>query len=304
MGRPPRWRSSSTSSKEAESLAPGVTTGKARSRPGTSGATQCLAGSHPVSVAGHGVDLAVVAQVTVRVGERPRREGVGREARVDDGEPALDSLVGEVGEELGQLMGGQHALVDDGAGRQGDDVAARVLVLEPLPGHESHPVDGEGRVGPIDGLLIGGCHEDLVHGGSSSRGDRAQGAVVDRHPPPSDDREPLIGQHPLEGPARLAGLGIVTGAAHDARRIATRGRELEVDTAGVELVGQLQEDPGAVAAVLFAARRPPVGEMLEGGQRTAHELVARTALQVGDQADPAGVVLEPAVIEPAGRRWP
>ncbi len=34
MGRPPRWSSSSTSSKEAESLAPGVTMGKARSRPG------------------------------------------------------------------------------------------------------------------------------------------------------------------------------------------------------------------------------------------------------------------------------
>jgi hypothetical protein len=44
--------------------------------------------------------------------------------------------------------------------------------------------------------------------------------------------------------------------------------------------------------------------MLEGGQRTAHELVTGTSLQVGDQADPAGVVFEPAVIEPAGRRWP
>ncbi len=37
MGRPPRWSSSSTSSNDAESLAPGVTMGKARSRPGMSG---------------------------------------------------------------------------------------------------------------------------------------------------------------------------------------------------------------------------------------------------------------------------
>ena len=34
IGRPPRWRSSRTSSKEAESLAPGVTIGKARVSPG------------------------------------------------------------------------------------------------------------------------------------------------------------------------------------------------------------------------------------------------------------------------------
>ena len=125
-GRPPRWRSSSTSSNEAESLAPGVTIGKARSSPGIEvRGAQRLAGPHPVPVAGQGVDLAVVGHVPVGVGQRPRREGVGREAGVDQGQAADQPLVGEVGVELGQLVGGQHPLVGDGPGRQRREVARR-----------------------------------------------------------------------------------------------------------------------------------------------------------------------------------
>ncbi len=47
-----------------------------------------LAGAHPVDVAGQRVDLAVVGEQPQRLGELPAREGVGREARVDDGERA------------------------------------------------------------------------------------------------------------------------------------------------------------------------------------------------------------------------
>src|SRR3546814_15084958 len=39
-----------------------------------------LAGPHPVLVAHHRVDLAVVGDQAIRVRERPRREGVGGEA--------------------------------------------------------------------------------------------------------------------------------------------------------------------------------------------------------------------------------
>jgi hypothetical protein len=42
-----------------------------------------LAGRHPVDVAAQRVDLAVVGDHPVRMGELPRREGVGREALVD-----------------------------------------------------------------------------------------------------------------------------------------------------------------------------------------------------------------------------
>ena len=79
---------------------------------------QRLAGPHPVPVPPQRVDLAVVGQVAVGVGQRPRREGVGREPGVDEGQPAVEALVGQVGEERAELVRGEHALVDEGARRQ------------------------------------------------------------------------------------------------------------------------------------------------------------------------------------------
>ena len=91
---------------------------------------QGLAGPHPVLVALHGVDLAVVGDVPVGVGQRPRRERVGREARVDEGERGLDPLVVEVREEVGELEGREHALVDERAAREAREVDAGHLVLD------------------------------------------------------------------------------------------------------------------------------------------------------------------------------
>ena len=89
------------------------------------GREQRLAGPHPVAVAGQRVDLAVVGQVAVRVGQGPAGEGVGREARVHQGQPGLEQRVAQVGEELAQLLGGQHALVDQRPGRERGEVERR-----------------------------------------------------------------------------------------------------------------------------------------------------------------------------------
>ncbi len=53
---------------------------------------RCLAGRHPVVVAAHGVDFAVVADEPVGVREPPGREGVGRKALVDERERGLEIL--------------------------------------------------------------------------------------------------------------------------------------------------------------------------------------------------------------------
>ena len=52
-----------------------------------------LARPHPVAVAGERVDLAVVGDQPVRVGQRPARERVGREARVQQRERRGAALV-------------------------------------------------------------------------------------------------------------------------------------------------------------------------------------------------------------------
>ena len=88
------------------------------SSPNRSDVEQRLAGVHPVDVAAQRVDLAVVGEVAVRMGQRPGREGVGAEARVHQRQRRLDTAVVQVGEELRELLGDQHALVDDGPARQ------------------------------------------------------------------------------------------------------------------------------------------------------------------------------------------
>ena len=122
-GRPASTSSSSTRSKAAESELPSGISGRQRSRsaPKSVGVQRRLAGAHPVDVAGDGVDLAVVGEQPQRLGELPAREGVGREARVDDRERALQLGVAQVGVEARQLRRGQHPLVDERARAEARD---------------------------------------------------------------------------------------------------------------------------------------------------------------------------------------
>ena len=73
---------------QAVSDCPGPISGTilARSAPEQFRRHRLPARRHPVDVAAHRVDLAVVADEPVRVGEAPGREGVGREALMDEGQ--------------------------------------------------------------------------------------------------------------------------------------------------------------------------------------------------------------------------
>ena len=95
------------------------------------GVEQRLAGPHPVLVALHGVDLAVVGDVPVRVGERPRRERVGGEAASARARaPTRAARRAGRGRTSPSWSGDEHALVDEGAGREAREVHA-VAVAAP-----------------------------------------------------------------------------------------------------------------------------------------------------------------------------
>ena len=79
------------------------------------GGDRRLARRHPVDVAAQRVDLAVVRDHTVGVGERPSRESIGGEPLVHERERALEIPVTEIGIIGAELVGQEHALVDDGA---------------------------------------------------------------------------------------------------------------------------------------------------------------------------------------------
>ncbi len=141
------------------------------------GVEQRLAGPHPVAVAHHGVDLAVVGDVAERVGQRPAREGVGREAGVHDGQRRGDPLVGQVGEEPVELVGGEHALVEQGARAQRAEVDLG-LALGPLAQAEGAALQRHaGQAG------TGSGEEQLAeqrHHAAGGRAEQAQGRPVRR----------------------------------------------------------------------------------------------------------------------------
>ena len=89
-----------------------------------------LARRHPVDVAAHGVDFAVVADEAVGVRQPPGREGVGRKALVDERERGLEIRIVQVGVVGAELGGEEHALVDQRAAAHRHDVEVVRLALE------------------------------------------------------------------------------------------------------------------------------------------------------------------------------
>ena len=77
-----------------------------------------LARVHPVHVAAHGVDLAVVTEIAIWMSELPGRKSVGGKPLVDQTERAHRVRIGQFVIELGDLRSEQQSFVDDGARRK------------------------------------------------------------------------------------------------------------------------------------------------------------------------------------------
>ena len=66
-----------------------------------------------------------------------------------------------------------------------------------------------------------------------------------------------------------------------------------------ELVRDLHQDAGAVAGARIGADRAAMLEIEQDGQRILDDLVRLAALDVGDEADAAGILVERGIVEAA-----
>ncbi len=97
---------------------------------------------HPVDVAADRVDFAVVGEKAVGMRQAPRREGVGREALMDERQRRDRERIAQVFVEAADLGGEQEALVDHRAGRerrhvelgQAGNLALRLQVSQAVQG--------------------------------------------------------------------------------------------------------------------------------------------------------------------------
>ena len=266
---------------------------------------------HPVLVAEQGVDLAVVAHESVRLGPVPGWKRVGRKARMHHGEVRFVVLVLEVGKEREQLVRRQHSLVDDDLRRQAADV-------------EEFPL-GEIRVGPqtVRRILADEVQAALQRVALDARRGGDEELLHDRHrrargiadvSPVRIDRQRSPAQEPL---ARAGhGLGhdaLAMGAfrrvprqEHVADAVTPRRRQYGVHRSfrhpAQKLVRQARQDARAVAGVLFVSEPPAMDHAAVHVPRVADNLAARAAPDVADEPDAASVLLESGVVQPVGRR--
>ncbi len=253
---------------------------------------QRLAGGHPVAVAPQGVDLTVVRDVAVGVGQRPRGERVRREPGVHQGERAGDPLVREVRVERLELRLGEHALVDQRPRRQAREVGAG-LVLRALAQAERAPLQRDPRQRSAVRAVVRRGDEQLAEQRHRGPGTRAQVGPVDvgRDVAPAEHPEVLLGGELLDPRDGGRGLLLVRGQERGADRVRPGGRQREVDHSTQELVRNLDQDADAVPGVVLGAARAAVLEPQQRRETPADDRVAAAAGEVRHQGDTACVVL-------------
>ncbi len=255
-----------------------------------------LTGAHPVAVALHGVDLAVVGDHPERLCERPRRERVGRVARVHQGELGREPLVGEVGVERLQLEGRHHALVDHRAARQRREVQVE-LTLRPLAEEEREAVEGDPAHRLSALVSTRARHEELLD--DRHRGARQVAELLrpDRDRAPAQDGQVVLGRDLCDGgldPLTVVG---VRRQERDADGVPAGAREVEAGDGAQERIGYLRDDAGAVARSGVGADRAAVLEVAQRLESRVDDVVPRGSAQGRDHGETAGVLLGGGVVE-------
>ena len=268
-----------------------------------------LARRHPVHVAAQRVDLAVVRDHPVGMGERPGREGIGGEALVDQRQRRLEVLVVQIGIVGAELVGEEHALVDHGAAGDRNGVVARQPAL--LAGvdrvRDRLAQDVEPPLELVLALdLPAPADEHLqVHG--LRRLDRlAERGVVGRHLAPAQEHHALALDHLRIDVANDLPPVRITRHEQRADRIFAGLRQGESELFRLldeEPVRDLHQDAGAVAGARVGADRAAMLQIAEDGERVLDQPMRFPALDVGDEPDAAGILVERGIVEPLHLAW-
>ena len=140
-------------------------------------------------------------------------------------------------------------------------------------------------------------HHHLTDPGHGPPGRGSQRSGLDGNVAPGQHPEVLLPRQFLEpvlGLGRVVGVG---GQEDHPRGVATGIGQVGVHHRRKEPVGNLDQDPGAVAGGRLGPGGTPVGQVLEGGHGLAHQTVAPAPVQVGHERDAAGVVFERGVVQ-------
>lgn len=249
-----------------------------------------LARVGPAAVGLDGVDLAVVGEEAERLGQRPARRGVGREALVEDTDRCLEARVAQVLVEARKIFRHHQALEGDDLAGERADVEV-LFTLQRLLGmttrHEQ--IDIEGDVG----ALVGGADEDLTDARQAVAGHRAAHAVIYRHVAPAQHLEIARDQRRLEGVTRGLFTRVIVGQEKRTDGIAGAKFQPEGFSSDLahEAVRHLEQQATAIAGLAVSGNPATVGHAGQGFNGGLQQFVARLPFHMGDQTE-AAVVAE------------
>ncbi len=265
---------------------------------------------HPVDVAAQRVDLAVVRDHAIGMRQRPGREGVGGEALVHERERTLEVRLMQVGIILAELVGEEHALVDHRPARQRHRIiageAAVAALIDRLRDRLAQDVEPPFEV--ILGLRAAVAADEYLHvGGFGRLHGLAERRIVGRHVAPAEQRQAfgldLVGDDALDD---FAPRGF---ARHEQRAdgVFAGLRQGEAELLGLarkEAVRDLHQNARAVTGARIGTGGAAMFEVAEDVDRVGHDLVGLLALDVGDEADAAGILFLAEVVKTFRRRAP
>ena len=214
------------------------------------------------------------------------------------GQGRLEALVAQVVEEVAELRGGEHPLVDQRPTRQrrevhrGGAVGVEHLVLDPLAHDVGEPVQGDVMAVAVD---VG--QEQLAERRHGVERGGADARRVDRDGAPPEHLGALLGADLLDrGGGRISG-GIARGQERGPDGVGTPFGQVERQDSAEEGVGDLNQDAGAVAGVRLCPGRAPVVEVAQRGEALGDQVVAGAAVEVAHEGDAAGVVFGFGAVE-------
>ena len=223
---------------------------------------------HPVDVAQDGVDLAVMGEHAEGLRQLPLREGVGRIALMEDREARDEALVEQVGIEGRQMLGEEHALVDDrAAGQRADVELGDVLGDRRLLHAPTQDVELLLELSVVE-LGVAAADQDLFDLGPRLVGLGADRGNIDRHLAPAQDGVAEAQDLGLDdGPATLLCAEIGARQEHHADGEAADLRELAAGVADIlpkEVLRDFDMDARAIAGLAVGIDGTAVPHGLQG----------------------------------------
>ena len=213
-----------------------------------------------------------MSQQSERLRQSPCGKSIGRETAVYQGQPTGKVIVGQVGKIVPQLQGGEHSLVDNILGREGDDVeivargdvGTTYLVFNPLAD------DVQLTVGRL--TLGESCDENLLDVWFGCQCRFAQYLGTGRHIAQVHQGESLFFNLFIDDTQNGGLVFFILGQEEQTGTVASllwNGNALQQD----EFMRNLQHDAGTVTGLVVGSFGTSVAHVLQHFQRRLHQVV-------------------------------